>query len=101
MVRIQWKRRFIVFDFEVFKFDVLLGAIILDPGKDPVVFQTWDENEIKKFYNENTESVWVGHNNSHYDNYILQAILMNMNPYEVSKSIVENNIKSKLIIKLR
>jgi len=93
--------RFIVFDFEVFKFDVLLGAIILDPGKDPVVFQTWDENEIKKFYNENTESVWVGHNNSHYDNYILQAILMDMNPYEVSKSIVENNIKSKLVIKLR
>ena len=42
--------RFIVFDFEVFKYDVLLGAIVLDPGKDPKIYQTWNKDEIRKFY---------------------------------------------------
>ena len=40
--------KIIIFDFEVFKYDVLLGAIILDNNKDPEYFQTWDKEEIKK-----------------------------------------------------
>lgn len=93
--------KFIVFDFEVFRYDTLLGAIILEPNKDPVIYQTWDLDEIKKFYNENIESIWIGHNNSHYDNYILDAIINDKNVFEISKLITENNIKIKLKIYLR
>ena len=39
--------KIVVFDFEVFKYDVLLGTIILDNSAEPQVFQTWNEEEIK------------------------------------------------------
>ena len=92
--------RLIIFDFEVFKYDVLLGAIIVEKDKKEL-FQTWDKSLIKEFYNNNQESVWIGHNNSHYDNYILQAIIENKDPFTISKKIVEENIKPKLDIYLR
>jgi len=93
--------KFIIFDFEVFRYDVLLGAIVLNNNEDPELFQSWDKDEIKQFYKNHIEDVWVGHNNSHYDNYILQAILIDEDPYQTSKAIVTNNIKSKLKIRLR
>ena len=93
--------RFIVFDFEVFRYDTLLGVKIIEKDKPSVYFQTWDLEKIKEFYSQNKESVWIGHNNSHYDNFILQAVINNENVYQVSKLIVENNIKPKLKIKLR
>ena len=92
--------RVIVFDFEVFKYDTLLGTIIINNGKEEY-FQSWDKEEIKKFYEENKESLWVGHNNSHYDNYILQAIVLDRDPFLVSKYIIEQNVKTKLDIYLR
>ena len=92
--------RFIIFDFEVFKYDTLLGAIVLEKGHKPQLYQLWDLENIKKFYWENRYNIWVGHNNSHYDNFILQAVINNRNPYEVSKLIIENNIKPRLNIQL-
>lgn len=89
--------KFLVFDFEVFPFDVLLGIYDVNEKK---YIQLWDVEEIKKFYNENINSIWIGHNNSHYDNYILQAVLMDLNPYEVSKQIINENKRLKLNIKL-
>lgn len=90
--------KFIVFDFEVFRYDVLLGAYIVNDNK---YFQTWEPYKIREFYEEHKEDVWVGHNNSHYDNHILEAVLFGVNPYEISKLITEENYKSKLKIKLR
>lgn len=92
--------RFIIFDFEVFKYDTLLGAIVLDKGNKEL-FQSWNLEEIKKFYYDNQDAVWVGHNNSRYDNFILQAIVMGLNPFEVNESIVDENQKTKLNIKLK
>ena len=89
--------KFLVFDFEVFPYDVLLGVYDVNEKK---YIQLWDVEEIKKFYNENINSIWIGHNNSHYDNYILQAVLMDLNPYEVSKQIINENKRLKLNIKL-
>ena len=92
--------KFIVFDFEVFRYNTLLGCKILENNKEPKLFQTWNLNEIKEFYQEHQNDIWVGHNNSHYDNYILQAILMDQDPFLISKSIIEDRYKQKLIIKL-
>lgn len=89
--------KFLVFDFEVFPYDVLLGVYDVNEKK---YIQLWDVEEIKKFYNENINSIWIGHNNSHYDNYILQAVLMDLNPYEISKQIINENKRLKLNIKL-
>ena len=89
--------KFLVFDFEVFKYDTLMGVYDVNEKK---FIQLWDKEEIKKFYEENKNSIWIGHNNSHYDNFILQAILMDLNPYKISKQIIEENKKMRLNIKL-
>lgn len=64
----------IIFDFEVFRHDTLLGAIVLS-GDEPSIFQSWDLDEIRQFYRDNINSIWIGHNNTRYDNFILQAIV--------------------------
>ena len=53
-----YSHKIIIFDFEVFKYDVLLGADILD-GNSRTRMQTWNKEEIKAFYNANKESIWI------------------------------------------
>lgn len=89
--------KILVFDFEVFKYDTLLGVYDVNNNK---YIQLWDIDEIKKFYEFNKDAIWIGHNNSHYDNYILQAIILNENPYKVSKLIITDDIKLKFKIPL-
>lgn len=74
-----------IFDFEVFRYDVLLGIYDVNNGK---YIQTWDKEEIKRIYKENLNTVWVGHNNEDYDNLILQTILRDGNCFDVSNDIV-------------
>lgn len=66
-------RNLIIYDYEVFKYDTLLGAIIIND--DVTVYQTWDLTEQLQFYLDNKESIWLGHNNSGYDNFILEAVV--------------------------
>lgn len=92
--------KIVIFDFEVFRYDVLLGAIVLNPGEAPKLIQTWDLSKIKSFYYDNINAIWVGHNNSHYDNYILQAVIAGQNPYSISKSIIKRVSPPRLNLKL-
>ncbi len=89
--------KILIFDFEVFKYDVLLGVY---DANNKSYYQIWDIESIKNFYYNNKDAIWVGYNNSHYDNYILQAIMFDQNPYEISKEIIEKDIKLKLNINL-
>lgn len=89
--------KFLVLDFEVFQYDTLLG--VYDVNKH-IYHQMWNRNEIVEYYNANKDAIWIGHNNSHYDNFILQALVFNENPYKLSKLIIENNFKPKLKIPL-
>lgn len=93
----------IIFDFEVFKYDVLLGAKIISENSIELL-QTWSVDEIRNFYEKNKDSsIWVGHNNNGYDNLILSAIVKGKDPYKVSKDIIENGNKfrfNRLSIKL-
>lgn len=87
----------IVFDFEVFMYDTLLGVYDTNNKK---YFQTWNASEIKKFYYDNIDAVWVGHNNGDYDNHILEAIVKGRNPYLVSQDIIVNKKRHYLNMKL-
>lgn len=89
----------IIFDFEVFKYNTLLGALIIH-NNEISLLQTWNINEIKKFYNNNINSIWIGWNNERYDNHILQAIIKGENPYKKSKEIIEEDKKKYLNIPL-
>ena len=85
--------RIIVYDFEIFKYDSLIGAKILEDDGTERIFQTWDKEEIRDFYNENKNSIWIGHNSSRYDDCILQAIIEDKKSIlDFSKVIVEKEI---------
>lgn len=73
--------KIIIFDFEVFKHDTLLGAVIID--KNISLLQTWDLKRMIEFYKENVSSIWIGHNNGGYDNFILQAVVKGCNEEQI------------------
>lgn len=91
--------KLIIYDFEVFKFDTLFGAFILENG-ELNYFKTWDLNKIKRFYEQNTESIWLGHNIEHYDNHILEAIIRGRDPKKTSDEIIKLGMKKRLNIDL-
>ena len=88
----------IVFDFEIFKYNVLLGIYDLNNKK---YIQLWNKSEIKDFYYQNIDAIWVGHNNTDYDNHILQAIVTDKDPWLVSQDIIGNHRRYYLNIKLK
>ena len=88
----------IVFDFEVYRYNVLLGVYDLNNKQ---YIQLWNKSEIKDFYYRNIDSIWVGHNNTDYDNHILQAIVNDKDPYLVSLDIIGNHRRYYLDLKLR
>lgn len=90
----------IIYDFEVFKHDTLLGAIIIEEGKEERTIQTWNLNDIRKFYNTHKEHIWIGWNNNYYDDLILEAIVNGRDPYKKSVDIIERKIRSYPRIKL-
>lgn len=96
------KRNIIIFDFEVFRYDTLLGAIILRDD-NVEIFQTWNLTEIIEFYEANKQSIWIGHNNSFYDNYILQEVVRGRNSISIKKKsdeLIQHSRKSYLDIDL-
>ena len=64
---------FVIFDFEVFRYDTLLGCIVIDENDNKQTIQMWNEDDIRSFYALHIDDVWIGHNNKCYDNLILQA----------------------------
>lgn len=85
--------KLIIYDYEIFKYDSLLGAYIIDADDNLTLYQTWDRKEIEDFYEANKNNVWIGHNNFGYDDHITEAIVTGMNPYVVSKGIIDKTAK--------
>lgn len=83
---------YIFFDFEVFKHDVLLGAKVRTKD-DEKVYQIWDKEKIKEFYFEHENFIWIGHNNSGYDNPMLDGIINGKDPFQISCSLIGSSRK--------
>lgn len=74
--------KLVIFDFEVFAHDVLLGAIVSE--KDGTsVHQMWDLTQINRFYELHKDDFWIGHNNEGYDNFILEGIIGGLNKEQI------------------
>ena len=58
----------LIYDFEVFKHDTLLGVLNEETGE---IFQMWNITQIKEFAKENLSNIWVGYNCEHYDKILL------------------------------
>lgn len=80
-----------IFDFEVFRFDTLLGYGFVDFEKGTCDFkQTWDLDEMRELYNTYAaNTIWVGWNSNHYDDLIYEVIVKNtMSPFVKSKELI-------------
>lgn len=80
-----------IFDFEVFRYDTLLGYGFVDLKTGTCAYkQTWDLNEMRELYNTyGADTIWVGWNNNHYDDLIFEAIVKNqVSPFVKSKELI-------------
>jgi len=62
----------IIYDFEVFKHNVLLGTLDTDTNE---IKQLWDISSIRQHTLDNLDEIWVGYNCEHYDKILLHGIL--------------------------
>lgn len=76
----------IFYDFEVFKYDWLV--VLINPEKKTRDTILNDSKQLKNYYEENKNDIWVGYNSRNYDQHILKGILCDFNPYEISDFII-------------
>lgn len=77
------------YDFEVFKYDNLV--VIINPIEKTVAKIVNDPQALKDYFYAHDEEIWIGYNNRRYDQYIMKAILLDMNPKEVNDWIIKDN----------
>ena len=58
----------LVYDFEVFKRNTLLGILNTENGE---IIQVWDIPSIKQLAQDNINEIWIGYNCEHYDKILL------------------------------
>lgn len=64
----------LIYDFECFKHDVLLGVLNEETNE---IFQSWNISKIQDFAKNNLNNIWVGYNCEHYDKILLHGIFVN------------------------
>lgn len=74
---------------EVFKYDNLV--VIINPIEKTVTKIVNDPQALKDYFYAHDEEIWIGYNNRRYDQYIMKAILLDMNPKEVNDWIIVDN----------
>lgn len=77
------------YDFEVFKYNWLV--VIINPIEKTVTKIVDDVQALKNYFDAHCEEIWIGYNNRRYDQYIMKAILLGMNPKEVNDWIIKDN----------
>ena len=76
----------IFYDFEVFKCDWLVVLLDMSEQRETVIVN--DPEQLKRFYDDHKNDVWVGFNSRHYDQYILKGILAGFDPKEINDFII-------------
>lgn len=74
----------IFFDCEVFAYDWLLVAF---DGKEFTYIEN-DRKLLQQFYNKHKKDLWIGYNCKGYDQYIVKAILLGINPKIINDYII-------------
>lgn len=75
----------IFFDLEVFSFDWLLVTF---DGKDFTYIEN-DKESLQQYYQDHKHDLWIGYNCKGYDQYIVKAILLGINPKLVNDWIIK------------
>ena len=86
-----------IYDFEVFKHDWMV--VIIDNNTLEKTTLINDSEQLKNFYTLNKDEIFVGYNSRNYDQYILKAILLDINPKEVNDFIIEKGMNGGMFDK--
>ena len=79
----------IFYDFEIFKYNWLV--VLIDVQKQKIWRIHDDPEQLRQVYEEYKLDVWVGFNSNHYDQFILKAILLGIDPKKVNDYIIIQN----------
>ena len=77
------------YDFEVYPHDWLVVIMDTDTKSTHVIVN--DRDKLITFYSNHKNDIWCGYNSRHYDQYILKGILLGMDPYDISKHIIQDH----------
>lgn len=86
-----------VYDFEVYLHDWLVVIYDMANKEKKIIHNS--EYDLACFYDDHKNDIWVGYNNINYDQYILKAILLGMNPKTVNDQIIIDGLKGWQISK--
>jgi DNA polymerase len=78
------------YDFEVFKFNWLV--VIINPIEKSKTVIVDDTKKLEEYFYQHDKEMWVGYNNRRYDQFIMKALLLGMNPKEVNDWIIVKNL---------
>lgn len=78
-------------DFEVFKKDWL--CVIVDPYKKEETVIVNDKEKLEEYYEKHKKEIFVGYNIRQYDQFIMKAILLGIDPKRVNDKIIKQNKK--------
>ena len=73
-------------DFEVFKYDWL--CVIINPVDNVKTICVNDTEELRKYYEEHKDQIFVGQNIRGYDQYIFKGLLLGMNAKYINDEII-------------
>lgn len=77
------------YDFEVFKYNWLV--VIINPMTKTKEVIIDDTERLKKYFYAHEGEIWIGYNNRRYDQYVMKALLLDMNPKEVNDFIIRDD----------
>lgn len=85
-------KRLIVIDFEVLSNANFWMCCMKDikSGLEHTIVN--DRNEFLRVFNKNRNSIWIGYNIRGYDQWIMKALLANLNPCMVSDKIIKEKL---------
>ena len=75
-------------DFEVFKYDWL--CVIINPIEKIKTICVNDTEELRKYYEEHKDQIFIGQNIRGYDQYIFKGLLLGMSPKYINDEIINN-----------
>lgn len=78
------------YDMEVFKYD-WLGVFIDTTTREKFVVIN-DPDKIKALYDQHKQDIWAGFNINHYDQYIIKAILLQIDPSFINDKIIKEHL---------
>ena len=74
------------YDFEVYTYDWLV--VIINPVEQTKSVIVNDKDKLQEYYDSHKDQIWVGYNSRNYDQYIIKAILLGMDPKKVNDFII-------------